>query len=610
MAPQRQHDPTLPRPWEALFDPASGLRYYWNPDTNVTQYERPVGGPPPSLPPPAGYVRYLSCDMVPSSNGHSNGVAAPANGHAKHVIPAAGQNFTMSMEQYRAEHGLVVQGDRVPDPLQTFESVGFTSNIMDEIRRAGYKAPTPIQAQAWPVALQGRDLVAIAKTGSGKTCGFLLPGFLHVNAVRPDPRQGPSMLVLAPTRELAVQIKEEADKFGRSAGIRNTCTYGGAPKGPQLRDIQYGVHLIIATPGRLNDFLEGGQVRLGQVSYLVLDEADRMLDMGFEPQIQRIVRSIPTNRQTLFFSATWPREVKAIASQFVTNKTVHVFVGGVEENLVANKAITQFVHVMKPYDNKQQKLREILHSKPTGTRIIIFCSTKRMCDQLSRDLSREFRAAAIHGDKKQQERDWVISSFKQGTTPVMVATDVAARGLDVPNVGAVVNYDFPNGVEDYIHRIGRTGRAGASGEAYTFFTPQDSKYARELSRVLREANQVVPPELESMQSFGRGYSSSRYGAPGGGGGGFGGSRGGGFGGGGGGFGGGGGGGYGGGGSSYGGASGGSYGGGGGGGAGYGGGAAAAAPQYPPGMGASASFYGVDRCRSSAPSDSPNPLSRG
>ncbi|BDA41823.1 DEAD-box ATP-dependent RNA helicase 14 [Coccomyxa sp. Obi] len=586
MAPQRQHDPTLPPPWAALFDPDSGLRYYWNPETNVTQYERPVGGPPPSLPPPAGYA--------PSSNGHTHGAAPLANGHAKHVLPAGGQNFTMSTEQYRAEHSLVVQGDRVPDPLQTFESVGFASSIMDEIRRAGYKAPTPIQAQAWPIALQGRDLVAIAKTGSGKTCGFLLPGFLHVNAIRADPRQGPSMLVLAPTRELAVQIKEEADKFGRSSGIRNTCTYGGAPKGPQLRDIQYGVHLIIATPGRLNDFLEAGQVRLNQVSYLVLDEADRMLDMGFEPQIQRIVRSIPTNRQTLFFSATWPREVKAIAAQFVTNKTVHVFVGGVEENLVANKAITQFVHVMKPYENKNQKLREILTSKPAGTRIIIFCSTKRMCDQLARDLSREFRAAAIHGDKKQQERDWVISSFKQGSTPVMVATDVAARGLDVPNVGAVINYDFPNGVEDYIHRIGRTGRAGASGEAYTFFTAQDSKYSRELSRVLREANQIVPPELESMQSFGGGgggrYSSSRYGAPGGGGG-FGGRGGGGYGGGGG-FGGGGGGGYGGG-SSYGGASAGGHGGGGGG---YGGGGSAPAPKpaHPPGLGASASFYGVDR----------------
>ena len=270
-----------------------------------------------------------------------------------------------------------------------------------QIQRAGYKEPTPIQAQAWPVALGGADLIAIAKTGSGKTCGFLLPGFMHTMALRKDPRQGgPTMLVLAPTRELAVQIKEEADKFGRSAGVRNTCAYGGAPKGPQLRDFRFGVHLIIATPGRLNDFLEAGAVRLDNTSYLVLDEADRMLDMGFEPQIQRIVRCVPPARQTLFFSATWPREVKAIASQFVRPDAVRVFVGGVEDRLVANKAITQFVDVLNHGGDKLPRLKEILASK-AGARVIIFCSTKRMCDQLQFQLGREHRAAAIHGDKRQ-----------------------------------------------------------------------------------------------------------------------------------------------------------------------------------------------------------------
>jgi ATP-dependent RNA helicase DDX5/DBP2 len=268
------------------------------------------------------------------------------------------------------------------------------------------------------------------------------------------------------------------------------CVYGGAPKGPQLRDISFGVHIVICTPGRLNDFLEGGQIRLGQVSYLVLDEADRMLDMGFEPQIQKIVRTIPRDRQTLFFSATWPREVKSIASQFVINKTVHIFIGGVEEKLVANKAVKQVVLCIESFQ-KQQELGKILRSKPPGTRVIIFCSTKRMCDQLGHTLEREFGAASIHGDKRQQERDYVLAEFKNGRKPILVATDVAARGLDVPNIAAVVNYDFPTGVEDYVHRIGRTGRAGATGEAYTFFSQGDAKYARELIQVCARVKHQV-----------------------------------------------------------------------------------------------------------------------
>ncbi|GIL49349.1 hypothetical protein Vafri_5723 [Volvox africanus] len=369
---------------------------------------------------------------------------------------------------------------------------------------------------------------------------------LHIQQTRKDPRSGPTLLVLAPTRELAVQIKTEADKFGRSSGIRNTCVYGGAPKGPQLRDLQYGVQIVIATPGRLNDFLEAGQVRLQQVSYLVLDEADRMLDMGFEPQIQRIVRTLPRQRQTLFFSATWPREVKHIAAQFVVNQTVHVFIGGVEEKLVANKSITQNVLVLNSSHEKFGELARIIRSKPPGTRIIIFCTTKRMCDQLSYNMSREFRAAAIHGDKKQSERDYVLQAFKDGRTPILVATDVAARGLDIPNVAAVVNFDFPTGTEDYIHRIGRTGRAGATGEAYTFMTGEDAKHARDLIQVMREAQQVVSPALEQLAmrgGFGGGgrnrwasgpsYGGGGFGGGGGGygGSGFGGNYGGGFGGG-------------------------------------------------------------------------------
>ncbi|KAK9819794.1 hypothetical protein WJX72_002458 [[Myrmecia] bisecta] len=591
MGPVRQDDPTLPKPWQALFDTDSGLKYYWDPTTNKTQYERPEGAAP-SHAAPSSYHQPAANGHTSHQNGASTAsVNAPIRASA--ATTAARGNYDMSASAYRAQHDLVVMGDRVPDPIQSFEAVGFTSDIMDEIRRAGYALPTPIQAQSWPVAMEGRDLVSIAKTGSGKTCGFLLPGLLHINAVRKDPRYGPTVLVLAPTRELAVQIKEEADKFGRTSGIKNTCVYGGAPKGPQLRDIQYGVQIVIATPGRLNDFLESGQIRLNQVSYLVLDEADRMLDMGFEPQIQKIVRAIPPQRQTLFFSATWPREVKAIAAQFVTNQTVYIFVGGVEERLVANKAITQIVEIVSNQSEKMSRLTQILRSKPPGTRVIIFCSTKRMCDQLSYGLSREFRASAIHGDKKQQERDYVLASFKDGRCPIMCATDVAARGLDVPNVGAVINYDFPNGVEDYIHRIGRTGRAGATGEAYTFFTSQDGKYAKELIRVLREAGQQVPPALEAMSGFGGfgGGGRSRYGPPGGGfgGGGFGGGGGGRFGGGGG---------YGGGAatSSYGASS-------------FGGGysappaaAAAAPPQYAAaaaaGIGASASAYRVDSGRSS------------
>lgn len=365
---------------------------------------------------------------------------------------------SLEVQEWRRRHDMTVQGADPPDPFTTFEAAQFPQDMMNEIAKAGFSAPTPIQAQSWSVAMSNRDVIAIAKTGSGKTCGYLLPGMMHIKAKVVDPRNGPTLLVLAPTRELAVQIKDEADKFGRTSRIGNTCLYGGAPKGPQLRDIRMGVAIAIATPGRLNDFLESRQVNLGQATYLVLDEADRMLDMGFEPQIQKIMGHLPPGRQTLFYSATWPREVRAIAEKFVRNSPVQVFIGSAD-SLVANKAITQNVEVCAPFD-KARRVEAILRSVGRGQKVIVFCSSawgrklgavpsspltrprpaaKRMCDQLSRSLEREFGASAIHGDKTQQERDWVLRAFRDGSRPVMVATDVAARGLDVPNVAAVIS---------------------------------------------------------------------------------------------------------------------------------------------------------------------------
>jgi len=394
----------------------------------------------------------------------------------------------------------------VPTPITSFEAGGFPSEILKEIQRAGFASPTPIQAQSWPIAMQNQDVVAIAKTGSGKTLGYLLPGFMHIKRLQNSTRNGPTVLVLAPTRELATQILDEAVKFGRSSRISCTCLYGGAPKGPQLRDLDRGVDVVVATPGRLNDILEMRKVSLKQVSYLVLDEADRMLDIGFEPQIRKIVKEIPHRRQTLMYTATWPKEVRRIADDLLVHP-VQVTIGSVD-SLVANSSITQHVEIITPSE-KQRRLEQILRSQDSGSKILIFCTTKRMCDQLARTLTRQFGASAIHGDKSQSEREKVLNQFRSGRSPILVATDVAARGLDIKDIRVVINYDFPTGVEDYVHRIGRTGRAGATGVAYTFFCDQDSKYAADLIKILEGANQRVPRDLEDMASRGGGRGRKR-----------------------------------------------------------------------------------------------------
>ncbi|KAH9290700.1 hypothetical protein KI387_034817, partial [Taxus chinensis] len=316
---------------------------------------------------------------------------------------------------YRRRRDITVEGRDVPKPLRYFQEASFPDYVLKEIERAGFSEPTAIQAQGWPMALKGRDLVGIAETGSGKTLAYLLPGIVHVNA-QPylAPGDGPIVLVLAPTRELAVQIQQEAMKFGTSSKIKSTCIYGGAPKGPQIRDLQRGVEIVIATPGRLIDMLEARHTNLRRVTYLVLDEADRMLDMGFEPQIRKIVTQIRPDRQTLLWSATWPREVELLARQFLHNP-YKVIIGSID--LKANHSIGQIVEVVSEYEKYP-------------SRILIFMETKKGCDHVTKQLRMDgWPALSIHGDKSQSERDWVLAEFKAGKSPIMTATDVAARGL-------------------------------------------------------------------------------------------------------------------------------------------------------------------------------------
>ncbi|KAG0452090.1 hypothetical protein HPP92_026140 [Vanilla planifolia] len=397
---------------------------------------------------------------------------------------------------YRNRRDITVEGRDVPKPVRFFREANFPDYCIQVIEKCGFVEPTPIQSQGWPMALKGRDLIGIAETGSGKTLAYLLPALVHVNA---QPRlahgEGPIVLILAPTRELAVQIQEEAAKFSAYSNVRSTCIYGGAPKGPQIRDLKKGVEIVIATPGRLIDMLEACHTNLRRVTYLVLDEADRMLDMGFEPQIRKIVSQIRPDRQTLYWSATWPREVEALARQFLHNP-YKVIIGS--PDLKANQAIDQVIEVI-PDHEKYPRLVKLLRQLMDGSRILIFLETKKGCDQVTRQLRMDgWPALSIHGDKAQSERDWVLAEFKSGKSPIMMATDVAARGLDVKDIKCVINYDFPSSLEDYVHRIGRTGRAGAKGTAFTFFTQANGRYAKGLVKILQEAGQTVPPPLASI----------------------------------------------------------------------------------------------------------------
>ncbi|XP_044269054.1 DEAD-box ATP-dependent RNA helicase 20-like isoform X2 [Tribolium madens] len=413
------------------------------------------------------------------------------------------------VDSFREVKDIIVRGNDVPSPNLCFDEGNFPEYIMQVILKQGFAEPTAIQSQGWPVVLSGRDLVGIAQTGSGKTLAYMLPAVVHINnQQRPQRGEGPVALILAPTRELAQQIQKVAHEFGSTTMVRNTCIFGGSPKGPQARDLERGVEIVIATPGRLIDFLEKGTTNLQRCTYLVLDEADRMLDMGFEPQIRKIIQQVRPDRQVLMWSATWPKQVQALAEEFLVDY-IQVNIGGL--SLAANHNIKQIVEVCEESE-KEDKLCKLLKEigSDSCNKIIVFVETKKKVDDITKCIRREgYAAISIHGDKSQPERDYVLSEFRNGKSSILVATDVAARGLDVEDVKYVINFDYPNSSEDYVHRIGRTGRCQQAGTAYAFFTSNNQRQAKDLIAVLEEAGQNVSAELRDMAQNARSSQNGR-----------------------------------------------------------------------------------------------------
>jgi len=399
-------------------------------------------------------------------------------------------------DQFYVENEMTIRG-YAPKPILKFDEIQFPSSIHHVMQRLGYTQPTPIQSQAWPILLSGNDLVGIAQTGSGKTLSFMLPALIH-SAGQSNTRSGdPLVLILAPTRELAQQIQAVGVDFCAATNARSTCIYGGASKLPQKREIRYGLQVCIATPGRLLDFVREKTINLDRVTFLVLDEADRMLDMGFEPQIRKIIQCIRSDRQTAMFSATWPKEVQKLASDFMINCS-HITLG--KALLNANQNIHQIVDVCEEFE-KESKLAKVLAAvmRDQDCKVIIFAQTKKRVDDFFFTIKRlGYPVFPIHGDKRQSERDRVLQEFRTRSHVVLIATDVAARGLDVEDIRIVINLDYPSQTEDYVHRIGRTARSGAKGTAYTFFTRENAKQAQDLIQLLKDSNQEVNEKLYAM----------------------------------------------------------------------------------------------------------------
>ena len=465
---------------------------------------------------PAGTGRWTDGKHVPAARNEKMeqqlfGVAEDPN------FQSSGINF-----DHYDDIPVDASGENVPEPITEFTSPPLDELLLENIKLARFTKPTPVQKYSVPIVANGRDLMACAQTGSGKTGGFLFPvlseSFSTGPSEIPENARGgymrkafPTAVVLAPTRELATQIFDEAKKFTYRSWVRATVVYGGADVGSQMRELDRGCDLLVATPGRLNDLLERGKISLAKVKYLVLDEADRMLDMGFEPQIRHIVEGCDMpgveDRQTLMFSATFPVDIQHLARDFLSD---YIFlsvgrVGSTSEN------ITQHVLYVEDED-KKSALLDLISSATDGL-TLIFVETKRMADQLTDFLiMQNFAATAIHGDRTQGERERALAAFRSGKANLLVATAVAARGLDIPNVTHVINYDLPSDVDDYVHRIGRTGRAGNTGVSTAFFNRGNKNIVKGLVEILTEANQEVPSFLNDISRESSGIRGGRGGS--------------------------------------------------------------------------------------------------
>ncbi|KII94684.1 hypothetical protein PLICRDRAFT_33500 [Plicaturopsis crispa FD-325 SS-3] len=394
-----------------------------------------------------------------------------------------------------------IRGLDCPKPVTKWSHYGLPANCLDVIKRLNYTAPTSIQAQAIPAIMSGRDVIGVAKTGSGKTIAFLLPLFRHIKDQRPlEQMEGPIAIVMTPTRELAVQIHRECRPFLKVMNLRAVCAYGGSPIKDQIAELKKGAEIIVCTPGRMIDLLtanSGRVTNLKRVTYVVLDEADRMFDMGFEPQVMKIMNNIRPDRQTVLFSATFPKQMDSLARK-ILRKPLEITVGG--RSVVAAE-IEQIVEV-RVEDTKFNRLLEILgqmYNEDPECRTLIFVDRQEAADNLLRELLRKgYLCMSLHGGKDQVDRDSTIADFKAGVVPIVIATSVAARGLDVKQLRLVINYDAPNHMEDYVHRAGRTGRAGNKGTCVTFVTPDQDRYSVDIYRALKASNADTPKELEDL----------------------------------------------------------------------------------------------------------------
>ncbi|GFG36863.1 hypothetical protein Cfor_08673 [Coptotermes formosanus] len=422
---------------------------------------------------------------------------------------------------FREDYNITIKGGRIPDPIRNWKESGIPNEILDIVEKVGYNEATPIQRQAIPIGLQNRDIIGVAETGSGKTLAFLIPLLMWIQSLPKierveDADQGPYSIILAPTRELAQQIEEETNKFGQPLGIRTVVVVGGLSREEQGFRLRMGCEIVIATPGRLIDVLENRYLVLNQCTYIVLDEADRMIDMGFEPDVQKILDYMPvTNlkpdtedaedeikllanynskkkyRQTVMFTATMPPAVERLARTYLRRPAV-VYIGSAGK---PTERVEQIVYILSEAD-KRRKLLEIL-SRGVTPPVIIFVNQKKGADVLAKGLEKlGYNACTLHGGKGQEQREYALASLKSGTKDILVATNVAGRGIDIKDVSMVINYDMAKSIEEYTHRIGRTGRAGKHGMAISFCTKDDSELFYDLKHtILSSPVSTCPPEL-------------------------------------------------------------------------------------------------------------------